>query len=450
MTISFEGTPTRATVTTGSLVIDKPTTGVTLANNDYLHVLIERDDNVSTVTLPTGWVLWSENLEGSGDDRSCVAARKLITNAAGEGTDYTFTWSADTGEPSIGTIWVVRGVDISNPEDATTIYSSQNSSAAPNCLPITTVTDGAVVMAFAGAVNNSGSTDPVVSGATFPTGYTPSGGSSNAGFDSAGSGAREPQWLACYKTVATAGIEDPGAFGNLANALNDFQCLTIAFRPATPPSNDFITSVGNFDIIFDNELRVFIEGSGFESVKGAATVHLNDTDELTGNEVLQTTRSWADRDIEFDVDKGGFAGLGDDLFLIVTTDGGVTLSLPVTVKDDTGNPSVRLNPAPQSFELGISFSLAANEYIWDSNTQEALIFTGSGLVPGLSVSGTFIQGTIDPDAGVDSPYTTTIRATDPDANYAESTFTHTVTVPTDTIEKKICKLESIPTSVTSG
>lgn len=115
--------------------------------------------------------------------------------------------------------YVLRGVDTGTVQDAAPTPTSA-SSGAPDPLTITTVTDGAWVLAFAvSKVNDatpgtiSGYSNHVSGNATDTNPYTAAGAT---------------------KLVATAGAEDPGAWSSWASA--GWRARTWAVRPAVLPT----------------------------------------------------------------------------------------------------------------------------------------------------------------------------------------------------------------------
>jgi len=239
----------RSVIATGSLVATKP---LGVSDNDWLCIPIGRDDNVINVTLPSGWNLVSsiaEVLEASGDDRSMLIAVKKIVDAGSEPVDYTFTWSGDSSEPSVGSIFRFSGVDATTFEDVAyvevTHYATQNSSDAPNAVAITTNTNAAVVLIFASGTRSISTTDPDLSGASVPAGYSGIGGITGAGYDDSGTGSRDVLWLCAIKEVTTAGVETPAPWTGLTNALNDFSVMTIAIKPAVAPGGGVLPVIAH-------------------------------------------------------------------------------------------------------------------------------------------------------------------------------------------------------------
>ena len=112
---------------------------------------------------------------------------------------------------------VFRGVDLTTPFDATDATVTSTSTAIPNPAQITTATDDAVAVVMASS--NSGDTT-----VTSPSGY------STAIAVTIG----DSTSYACYKSVPTAGAENPAAFTNITNpsGADIYACTTLALRPA--------------------------------------------------------------------------------------------------------------------------------------------------------------------------------------------------------------------------
>ena len=208
--------------------------------------------------------------------------------------------------------------------------------------------------------------------------------------------------------------------------------IAVMIQTATPPSTVAVSSVGAEDVVFDNELRVEVNGTDFEALQGTGTVQLHNTDpdETTPTtSVTQSIRSWSDRLIVIDVDK---STLGDNVFLEVTADSNGSAVIPLTVLDDTGTaPATRAAIPGQSFTEGVPFSLDVTGKFHHSNVQDSLTFSATGLPTGLSISeGGVISGTIDAGADASSPFSTVITVTDLDGNDITDAVSWTVTAAT--------------------
>ena len=194
---------------------------------------------------------------------------------------------------------------------------------------------------------------------------------------------------------------------------------------------------GDLDIIFDNELRVEIDGVDFGATQGTGGVELHDSDPTAGTPattVAQTENSWSDTLIVFEVDKGSITG--DVAWIEVTTDGGGSDSKQIQLKDaPTAN-----TPANRQDVAGTLLDLQANDainfdggsYLYHPNVQDALTFSAANLPDGLSISPDgIISGTISDNESASSPFTNCqVTCTDLDNNSVVDTFQWTVTGPT--------------------
>lgn len=201
--------------------------------------------------------------------------------------------------------------------------------------------------------------------------------------------------------------------------------------PAREAAGPTVVAVGpgDFGIVFDGELRVTVDVLNAGASQGTGGVYLHTADILDGTEISQTARSWSDTAIVIDVDLDTLdAG---PLYLHVEDDNGASSSLLIQVKvDPAGVPQVRTSIPGQSATEGVAFSLQTAPHFYDSDAQELLTFSDptDSLPPSLSISaGGLISGVLDADADGSSPYSVTVRGTDPDGNTAEDTFTVTVT-----------------------
>lgn len=123
---------------------------------------------------------------------------------------------------------VFRGVDQTTPIDATTTTAT-NTAGDPDPAAITTVTNGAMVVALAFL------DDDLVTESTAPSGYI------RAAENIFGSGGAGGTLMAFYKTVATAGSENPGTI--VTSGDDWWWAATVALRPGTTApvvSNDGI------------------------------------------------------------------------------------------------------------------------------------------------------------------------------------------------------------------
>lgn len=216
-------------------------------------------------------------------------------------------------------------------------------------------------------------------------------------------------WTASSASVAMAAV----AISETANAVS-------------------IDTVGpaDLEIIYDNELRVEIDGTNFSGSGNAVKIH--DTDPLTttpGTSVTQTIRTESATMITFDVDKGALTS--DNVWLEVENSGNTSNdSINIALRDDGGASvvSARSDPADTDFTSGQAFSFDFSEYFYASDVQDELSFSLSGQPSGLDVSTDgLITGTIADGQNASSPFTVTATCTDSDGNEVTDEFTWTVT-----------------------
>jgi hypothetical protein len=147
-----------------------------------------------------------------------VSSFALFRKVMGASPDASCACTASGNLTSrVGLIKVLRGVDTTTPEDATTTTATGIDSPDPDPASITTVTDGAWVIAFVGSTQ--GGTY------TFPGDY------GNTVSESAAD--NESSAAAADKLIATAGAEDPGIFDvGAGGAADSWVAFTVAARPA--------------------------------------------------------------------------------------------------------------------------------------------------------------------------------------------------------------------------
>lgn len=124
--------------------ITKPSS---VADGDYLVVILGAGDDAPSVAAPADWTTGDWLGNATGNDKQIGIFYKKITNAAGEPSSYTFTLgNADNGAWWIGSL---SGVDPTTPQDETmsgnaVSLSNDTTPAAPS---INTATNGAFVLA---------------------------------------------------------------------------------------------------------------------------------------------------------------------------------------------------------------------------------------------------------------------------------------------------------------
>ena len=205
-TVSVRTTPTvRSAASTG--VSAACTTGVTVtkpsgvADGDVLFAFVSKTNYADTNAFTcSGWTEISSGTRGTttGNDRHVTILRKVITNAAGEGSNYTFVTTFGTTCSMCATIICVSGADTTTPEDiAVPSITFGSNDATPASRDSTSVTAGALVLSYCQL--SLGTTAVKTWGA--PSGYTaPSGGDTSIAASSLNN-----QHGVAYKTLATVG-----------------------------------------------------------------------------------------------------------------------------------------------------------------------------------------------------------------------------------------------------
>ncbi len=199
-----------------------------LADDDVgVGIVFVDDQSASTITSASGFTKEAtlEVGDTTGRDRTIAAFHKVASSETG---NWTFNQDG-AADNMAAVVAVFRGVDTTTPIDVTPIAGHTDTFTnddTPDPPSITTVTDGAWVIAYCGVNGNSTSHDAV----TPPTGYTLFGSEPDPFAAS-----NQRQIVMAYKEVSTAGAEDPGVFTFSGGSTNvqEATCGVIALRPAT-------------------------------------------------------------------------------------------------------------------------------------------------------------------------------------------------------------------------
>ncbi len=213
MAITIIGTPQTGTGGNGS---DVTLTFDGTPAEDDLVVLFggSHDEDGTPAVGPSTGGYTEQALRQSSDE---VFSEGVWTKRLGATPDATVVGkgSGDTQELTAYFCWVLRGVDTTTPMDAAVVEFDQGSTTNPDPSEITTVTDGAWVIALQANYKH-----PTI---TYPSGYINT-------VDAAGSETKRIGIGGATKEVVTAGAEDPGTF-TYQNA-RDCYCFTVAVRPS--------------------------------------------------------------------------------------------------------------------------------------------------------------------------------------------------------------------------
>lgn len=210
MSITFVGSESNSSNGTGSVAVNVPA-GV--QDGDLLVAIVSEANN-GDWNIPSGWTRDEDGLLVGGGGGSKPETDVFIRTApASPPSSYTFT---NTGTNDIaGIILAYRGVNSSPYLDAAVGTANGNAVTDANPPSVTTVTDGARVIAV--GINDDG-----ITFTSPPSGYTMRENvnvTSGAGVTLA----------AADMDVPTAGAEDPGTF--TPGSASNWAAITIALRP---------------------------------------------------------------------------------------------------------------------------------------------------------------------------------------------------------------------------
>lgn len=220
---SITKTQVRANASTVGITITKP---ANLADGDVLYAFIGRSlySNTTGFTC-SGWTPLGSAGAVSGNDVQGTMLRKVITNAAGEPSSYTFIASGFSSTVSmVGFIARVTGGDTTTPEDATSLIGSGTNDATPAGRSINTATDDALVIQF--CVLSLATTATKTWGV--PSGWTPGDDIAET------SSTTDIQGGIAYKTQASHGATGTDAWTHAANdSTTEWLTGIVAIKPAS-------------------------------------------------------------------------------------------------------------------------------------------------------------------------------------------------------------------------
>lgn len=216
MAITLVGTASASTINDTNVTVTLP---VGTTTDDVVYAAFcfgdPTDRDVGIVT--SGYTELADLFANDNRDINFAVYRKVM----GGTPDTTVEFDTPTATGNIaaaGAVVVLRGVDTTTPEDATTTTATGIDGSQVDPPSITTATNGAWVIAAAGWTN--------LAVPTAPSGY------SNLIEDS-GDDAQDANIMMATKEIATAGAENPGVFGNTVGAGTDAWCaVTIAVKPS--------------------------------------------------------------------------------------------------------------------------------------------------------------------------------------------------------------------------
>lgn len=310
------------TQTTGVTV----THGFTLANGDVLYAFLGMGDDPGT-----GWVdsagTWTQlaNQNGSsGNDMAMGVMRKIITNAAGEPSTYTFRRSGNNATDNLVAIVVqVRGADPNAPEDQTTQISAYGTDDfTPDNVDITTQTNNAMVLVAHLASFTLAQWDTAHS-AGAPNGYS---NVNSENFDDNTNTFSLFLEVAADTDVGNAGTQNIGSWTGTGDAGAEYITAAVAVKP-------YILAVTAVDptAFSDTDTGIDLTGTLFGASQGNGKVELGDNATYaSANLEEQTVTSWSDTAITITAVLGTLTP--GSLYLFVTNNSAaVSAGFAVTV-----------------------------------------------------------------------------------------------------------------------
>lgn len=142
------------------------------------------------------------------------------------------------------------------------------------------------------------------------------------------------------------------ATGSLTNDSGQFSFLSLSslhtYTINLPPT---VTDVDTDEVLGNTQTNVVITGTYFEAVKGTGIVELVENSNYTGTKITQSTDSWADTSIQFDVTAGALANTF--CFLFVTTDSGLRAYI-----------DIQLGLPPETYQQAVEGMTLSPSHFW--------------------------------------------------------------------------------------
>lgn len=150
----------------------------------------------------------------------------VFRKVQGATPDSSVTMSGGASANRVGLTYVLRGVDTTTPEDATTTTNTGGDTGRADPPSITTATNNAWVLAFAASADTTTPTNAL-------TNY-----SNLVGI---GFGSSSAAVVVCSREITSAGAEDPGIYTDFqTTATRSWSAATVAARPAAGGGPAFI------------------------------------------------------------------------------------------------------------------------------------------------------------------------------------------------------------------
>lgn len=190
-------------------------------DNDVMYLVVSQSDGEDgSWNSLTGWTEEVIDAGVGGGPPSAPECSVFRRVALSEPASYTPTIDNGADVGLVGKMIVFRGVDTVTPVDATATTATGSGDANPNPPSISTVTNGAVVLAVGFADDDLGVYGSVPSGYSDPDGLgtvVNSGGGNGCSLGVA------------WNTIPSSGPEDPGTF-NFTDS-DEWGAISLAIRP---------------------------------------------------------------------------------------------------------------------------------------------------------------------------------------------------------------------------
>lgn len=229
--------------------IDPLNTGVTLThgfslqNGDVLYAFVAMgDDSATANAVSSSGGTWTEIVtpvvQNAEHDHTSSILRRVVTNAGGEPSSYTFTFDANAGPDQMTVVVVqVRGADTGTPEDAAATSNFGTNTGTPTNVTIDTTTANALVLIAHVAVSLATQVNSATPGA--PSGWSIVRSEINT---NASATPNSVSIFVAEDSVPSAGTVTPGAWttsGGTSPTAWEYATYAVAVRSAAVAADFF-------------------------------------------------------------------------------------------------------------------------------------------------------------------------------------------------------------------
>ncbi|MCA9366657.1 DUF2341 domain-containing protein [Candidatus Kaiserbacteria bacterium] len=210
----------RETIGTGLVASNNMTvTRPAVVDGSVLVLVLGKDDDTAFGTIPSGWVPVDTYGDATGDQIGTGIWYKVVSSAGTEPATYDFGVN-DNGEEFSYWMGTLLNVDTSNPIDVASTWTKYQNTSSPDAPQVTTVTNGALVLAAWYADTDTDVVPPVYSWTTKAANIV-SSGSNNLSVSA--------------KSMPVAGATGSSTLTSVIDT-RDPHAGQFAFRPASSPT----------------------------------------------------------------------------------------------------------------------------------------------------------------------------------------------------------------------